>query len=118
MRTSRGLNWENKTYKVYSSCYSNCSVDKPGDVRLTSDISNSTVCAEYIVTFTCFGDANPEMDNYTLYENGSAVNTSSLGVWTRTIKTVGQVAFRCEASNSVGFGKSSDVTYNVEGELV
>ena len=32
--------------------------------------------------------------------------------------TAGQFVYRCEASNSVGFDKSTDINVNVEGELV
>ena len=90
----------------------------PDDVRLRSNATNSTICAEYIVNFTCSADANPSVDNYTLFKNGSVVNTSSLGVWSITVNTAGQFVYRCEANNSVGSGKSSDVTLNVKGEVV
>lgn len=52
-------------------------VDKPDDVRLRPNIANSTVCAVYILNFTCSADANPAVDRYTLFENGLLVNTSS-----------------------------------------
>ena len=90
----------------------------PDDVRLRSNATNSTICAEYIVNFTCSADANPAVDNYTLFKNASVVNTSSLGVWSITMNTAGQFVYRCEANNSVGSGKSSDVTLNVKGEVV
>ena len=69
------------------------------------------------MNFTCSANANPAVDNYTLFENSSVVNTSSLGVWSITRNTAGQFVYRCEANNSVGSEKSSDVTFNVEGEL-
>ena len=90
----------------------------PDDVRLRSNATNSTICAEYIVNFTCSADANPAVDSYTLFKNDSVVNTSSLGVWSITMNTAGQFVYRCEANNSVGSGKSSDVTLNVKGEVV
>ena len=93
-------------------------IDKPGDVRLRPNITNSKVCAGYIVNFTCSANANPAVDNYTLFENGSAVITSILGVWSITMNTAGQFVYRCEANNSIGSGKSSDVTFKVEGELL
>ena len=92
-------------------------LDKPEDVRLRPNIKNSKVCAEYTVNFKCSADANPAVDSYSLIENGSAVNKSSLGVWSITMNTAGQLVYRCEANNSFGSGKSSDVTFNVEGEL-
>ena len=91
-------------------------LDKPEGVRLSPNITNSPVCAGYIVNFTCSANANPAVDNYTLFENGSAVSTSSLGVWSITMNTAGRFVYRCEANNSVGFDKSTDVTVNVEGE--
>ena len=69
------------------------------------------------MNFTCSADANPAVDNYTLFENSSVVNTSSLGVWSITRNAAGQFVYRCQANNSVGSEKSSDVTFNVEGEL-
>ena len=70
------------------------------------------------MNFTCSTDANPAVDSYTLFKNGSVVNTSSLGIWSITMNTAGQFVHRCEANNSVGSGKSCDVTFNVEGEVV
>ena len=70
------------------------------------------------MNFICYADANPAVDSYTLFKNGSVVDTSSLGVWSITVNTAGQFVYRCEAHNSVGSGKSSDVTFNVEGEVV
>ena len=32
--------------------------------------------------------------------------------------TAGQFVYRCEASNSVGFDKSTDICVDVEGELI
>ena len=69
------------------------------------------------MNFTCSADANPAVDNYTLFKKGSAVNTSSLGVWSMTMNTAGRFFYRCEANNSVGFDKSTDVIVDVEGEL-
>ena len=93
-------------------------VDKPDDVRLRPNIANSTVCAVYIVNFTCSADGNPAVDRYTLFENGSVVNTSSLGVWSITMGTAGQFVYRCEANNFVGFDISTDISVRVEGELI
>ena len=92
-------------------------LDEPEGVRLSPNTTNSPVCAGYIVNFTCSANANPAVDNYTLFESGSAVSTSSLGVWLITMNTAGRFVYRCEANNSVGFDKSTDVTANVEGEL-
>ena len=93
-------------------------IDKPEDVRLKPNITNGTVCAEYILSFICSADANPAVDRYALFENGSVVNTSSLGVWSITMSTAGQFVYRCEANNSVGFAKSTDISVSVGGELI
>ena len=69
------------------------------------------------MNLTCSADANPAVDNYTLFEDDSVVNTSSLGEWSITMNKAGQFVYRCEANNSVGFGKSNDINVNVEGEL-
>ena len=71
-------------------------IDKPEHVRLRPNITNGTVCAEYILSFTCSADANPAVDRYALFENGSVVNTSSLGVWSKTMGTAGQFVYRME----------------------
>ena len=92
-------------------------LDKPEGVRLSPNITNSPVCAGYIANFTYSANANPAVDNYTLFENGSAVSTSSLGVWSITMNTAGWFVYRCEANNSVGFDKSTNGIVNVEGEL-
>ena len=95
-----------------------CFSDKPGDVRLRPNITNTKVCAEYIMNFRCSADANPAVDNYTLFKDNSVVNISSLGLWSITMNTAGQFVYRCEANNSVGFDKSTEISVNVEGELV
>ena len=92
-------------------------LDKPEEIRLSPNITNNPVCAGYIANFTCSANAYPAVDSYTLFENGSAVNTSSLGVWSITMNTSGRLVYRCEANNSVGSDKSTDVIVNVEGEL-
>ena len=69
------------------------------------------------MNFTCSAYDNLAVDSYTLLENGSAVNTNSLGVWSITMDNAGRFVYRCEANNSVGFDKSTDVIVNVEGEL-
>ena len=93
-------------------------IDKPEDARLRPNITNSKFCAEYVVNFTCSADANPAVDSYTLFKNDLVVNTSSLGVWSIPMDMAGQFVYRCEANNSIGFGKSNDINVNVEGELM
>ena len=96
--------------------------DEPENVSLNMNIttSNNQVCADAVVNFTCtFKDANPAPDNYTLYENGTLVvqNMASPGVWIRRLNTAGEVTYRCEARNSLGYDSSSNTTFTVEGQL-
>ena len=94
--------------------------DKPENVALNVNISNTKACADVVVSFTCTAKAaNPEPDNYTLYENGHGVvqNMQSPGVWIRRLNTVGEVTYRCEARNSIGKDSSNNTTFTVEGEF-
>ena len=96
--------------------------DEPENVTLNMNttISNNTVCADIVVNFTCTAeDANPAPHNYTLFENGSLVvqNMESPGVWIRRLNTAGEVTYRCEARNSIGYNRSSNTTFTVEGQL-
>ena len=68
----------------------------PEDVRLRPNITNSTICAEYIVNFTCSADANSAVNRYTLFKNDSVVNTSTLEVWSITMNTAEQFVHGCE----------------------
>ena len=94
--------------------------DKPENVTLNVNIttSNNKMCADVVVNFTCtVEDANPPPHTYTLFENGSPVvqNMTSPGVWIRALKTAGEVTYRCEARNSIGYNSSSITTFIVEG---
>ena len=92
--------------------------DKPENVTLNVNISSDRVCAGVTVKFTCTADANPEVDTYRLYDNGSMiVSMDGSGVWIRTLNTGGQFNYRCEANNSVGTETSSVTTLVVEGKL-
>ena len=91
--------------------------DEPENVRLNVNISNNKVCAGIIVLFTCTADANPEVNNFTLYENDTMLNMSRSGERIKAISKHGRVTYTCEGNNSVGSKKSSSITLNVEGEL-
>ena len=96
--------------------------DEPENVSLNVNIttSNNKVCADVVVNFTCTAEAaNPAPDNYTLKENGTLVvqNMASPGVWIRELKTAGEVTYRCEARNSLGYNRSSNTTFTVGGQL-
>ena len=83
---------------------------------MSPNITNSPVCAGYIVNFTCSANANPAVDSYTLFENGSAVHASSLGVWSMTMNTVGRFVYTCEANNSIESANSTNVNIAVNGK--
>ena len=78
------------------------------------------MCADVVANFTCtVEDANPPSHTYTLFENGSPVvqNMTSPGVWIKALKTAGEVTYRCEARNSIGYNSSSITTFIVEGRF-
>ena len=95
--------------------------DEPENVSLNVNIivSNNQVCADVVVNFTCTAEsANPPPHTYTLFENGSPVvqnMTSPGGI--RRLTTTGEVTYRCEARNSLGYDSSSNTTFNVGGQL-
>ena len=88
---------------------------KPEDVRLRPNITNSTICAEYIVNFTYSADANSAVNRYTLFKNDSVVNTSTLGVWLITMNTAEQFVHGCEEALP-GLILTSDMTQKVATE--
>ena len=72
------------------------------------------------MNFICTAEAaNPPPHTYTLFENGSTVvqNMTSPGVWIRPLNTAGEVTYRCEARNSLGYNRSSITTFTVGGQL-
>ena len=90
-------------------------IHKSEDVRLRPNITNSTICADYIVDFTCSADANPAVKRYTLFKNDSVVNTSTLGVWSITMNTARKFVHRCEEAFP-GLIPTSDKTQKVATE--
>ena len=91
----------------------------PVNVTLSTNLSRSDyVCAVIVVNFTCTVEAaNPDVDAFTLYENGSSVqNTGIRGVWIRRLDTGGEVTYRCEANNTINVSSSDTATYAVKGK--
>lgn len=77
------------------------------------------VCVGMVVNFTCTVEAaNPAVDTFTLYENGSVISyKADSGVWIKTLDTGGMVTYKCQANNSVGTSSSSNKTrFSIEGE--
>ena len=93
--------------------------DKPENVQLNVNITGNKTCLGIKVNFTCTSDANPAVDNYTLYQNDVMIGSvSRSGVWIMPLNTSGQVLYRCKANNSVGTGISGDTNFAVEGEVL
>lgn len=96
-----------------------CSLaDPPEGVLL--QVSEETVCKGANVIFNCsVTDANPTELTYHLYENNVMVsNSSSTGIWNRTITTGGKLVYRCKVTNIVGTTMSMTVSVTVNGKAM
>ena len=94
-----------------------CSVaDPPEGVQL--QVSEVRVCKGGNVIFNCSAaDANPMELTYHLYENNVMVsNSSSTGIWNRTMTTGGVFVYSCKVTNIVGTKRGSDVSVTVNGK--
>lgn len=76
------------------------------------------VCAGTLATFICSVEAsNPEVETFTLFENGSVVSyKKNCGLWIKTLTISGEATYKCTANNSVGVSSSDYVNLTVEGE--
>ncbi|XP_044171636.1 fibroblast growth factor receptor 2-like [Acropora millepora] len=89
----------------------------PERVTLNTNPSIShKVCAGTLATFICAVEAsNPEVETFTLFENGSVVsNKRDHGVWFRTLTISGNATYKCTANNSVGVSSSASINFTVE----
>ncbi|XP_067056801.1 hemicentin-1-like isoform X2 [Acropora muricata] len=85
---------------------------KPEMVQLVA--SETTVCQGESITFNCSANGNPTVRMYHLYVNDAMVNeTSSTGVWNRTMTAGGVFVYKCVASNKIGTAESMDVSVAV-----
>ncbi|XP_074634404.1 hemicentin-1-like isoform X2 [Acropora palmata] len=76
--------------------------------------SKTTACQGEIVTFSCSANSNPAVHTYQLYVNGTMVNeTSSSGVWNKTMITGGVFVYKCKVTNRNGTAMSENVTITV-----
>ena len=94
-----------------------CSVaDPPEGVQL--QVSEDTVCKGANVVFNCSAtDANLMELTYHLYENNVMVsNSSSTGIWNRTMTTRGVIVYSCKVTNIVGTAMSTNVSVTVIGK--
>ena len=90
-------------------------VVKPETVQLVA--SETTVCQGESITFNCSANGNPTVRMYHLYVNEFMVNeTSSTGVWNRTMTAGGVFVYKCTASNKIGITESMGVIVTVNGK--
>ena len=89
-------------------------VVKPEMVQLVT--RERTVCQGDIIAFNCTANSNPAVHTYQLYVNGTMVNeTSSTGVWNRTMTTAGVFVYKCLVNNTIGTARSMDISVSVNG---
>lgn len=90
--------------------------DPPEGVLL--QISEETVCKGANIIFICSAaDANPMELVYHLYENSFMIsNSSSTGIWNRTMTSEGVFGYSCKVTNIVGTTMSLNVTITVSGK--
>ena len=91
-------------------------VDRPSSSAITTNPSNTTVLRGSNVSFTCTTDANPPANMYHFYFKGSLIESSSSGVFNRTVENDG--LFTCVPINTVGTGDNATVNVTVVGESV
>ena len=90
--------------------------DPPEGVQL--QVSEDTVCKGANFIFNCSAtDANPMELTYHLYENNVLVsNSSSTGIWNRTMTIEGVFGYSCKVTNIIGKAMSSNVSVTVSGK--
>lgn len=85
-------------------------------MKLVRNDTRENICIETIVNLTCKANANPPVDNYTLYKNNDVVAQRQEIMEIETLGLPGQYIYTCEANNSVGTGRSSDTILTVGGK--
>ena len=81
-------------------------------------VSEDTLCKGANVIFNCsVTDANPMELTYHLYENNVMVsNSSSIGIWNKTMTTRGVFVYSCKVTNIIETAMSTDVSVTVNGK--
>jgi len=81
-------------------------------------VANETrVCQNDVVSFICSANANAVVHTYQLYENNMLIDSSSSGVWRRTMSPGGVFKYICMANSTVGTANStSSVSITVNGK--
>ncbi|XP_067026451.1 uncharacterized protein [Acropora muricata] len=87
----------------------------PEGVQL--QVREDTLCKGANIIFNCSAtDANPMELTYHLYENNVMVsNSSSTGIWNRSMTTGGVFVYSCKVTNIVGTKMGSNVSVTVNG---
>ncbi|XP_066025219.1 fibroblast growth factor receptor 4-like isoform X2 [Pocillopora verrucosa] len=94
---------------------------KPENVQLMSSAMDHKACAGEVISFNCSANANPGVTSYQLFENETAIlNTSALGMWSKTLESEGVFVYKCVANNSLGseYSMGVTVTVNVPSSIV
>ena len=80
---------------------------------------NNKACKGKVISFNCSANANPAVTSYQLFENETAIlNTSALGMWSKTLESGGVFVYKCVANNSIGSEYSMSVTVTVNGKQI
>ena len=80
---------------------------------------NNKACKGKVISFNCSANANPAVTSYQLFENETAIlNTSALGMWSKTLESGGVFVYKCVANNSVGSEYSTSITVTVNGKQI
>ena len=90
--------------------------DPPEGVQL--QVSEDAVCKGENVILNCsVTDANPMELTYHLYENNVMVSdSSSTGIWNRSMTTGGVFVYICKVTTIIGTAMSTDVSVTVNGK--
>ena len=93
----------------------NC-LDKPENVQLMTNATAGKACQNDIVKFSCSADANPQVMAYQLFENDTALQTGSTGMWSKPLSSSGLFIYKCVANNTIGSASSTSVSITVNGK--
>ena len=85
---------------------------------MSSAVDNKA-CKQEVISFNCSANADPGVTSYRLFENETAIlSTSALGMWSKTLESEGVFVYKCVASNSLGSEYSMSVTVTVNGKQI
>ena len=91
-------------------------LDKPENVQLKTNVTADKACQNDIVKFNCSADANPPVMSYQLFRNSTAIETSSLGMWSKSLSNTGLLIYKCIANNTIGSASSTSTSITVNGK--